>query len=112
MARASSSIFVHINKRKLWVSLPFQVFVVAIALLCLCFVPINASASARQYPPRQHHLTQKPTFKLRFRRNGEFKILQVADMHYANAERRRARMCCLVRFKVALTSTLPLLSTA
>ncbi|KAE8700963.1 putative inactive purple acid phosphatase 29 [Hibiscus syriacus] len=81
MSRASSSIFVHINRRKLWVSLSYQGFVVAVALLCLCFVPISASASAR---PRQQHLTREPPPKLRFSRNGVFKILQVADMHYAD----------------------------
>ncbi|KAK8718226.1 hypothetical protein V6N13_045469 [Hibiscus sabdariffa] len=85
MARASFSIFVHINKRKLWVSIPFQGFVVAFAVLWLCFVPTNASAP-RQYPPQQQHITQKPSLKLRFGRNGEFKILQVADMHYAGGK--------------------------
>ncbi|XVF33048.1 hypothetical protein REPUB_Repub17cG0134800 [Reevesia pubescens] len=78
MAQASS--VVNINKRKLWVSLPFHVFVVVMAVLLLFWVPINVSASARRQPPQQ--LPQK----LRFDRNGEFKILQVADMHYANGK--------------------------
>ncbi|XVF33050.1 hypothetical protein REPUB_Repub17cG0134900 [Reevesia pubescens] len=78
MAQASS--VVNIIKRKLWVSLPFHGFFVAMAVLLVCFVPINVSASAMRQPPQQ--LPQK----LRFSSNGEFKILQVADMHYANGK--------------------------
>lgn len=74
-----SSTFVNINKKNLWVSL-------AIAVLSLCFVPINVSAAVRRHPPQQHHLSRKPSPKLRFGRNGEFKILQVADMHYADGK--------------------------
>ncbi|XWS76778.1 hypothetical protein CRYUN_Cryun01aG0207000 [Craigia yunnanensis] len=79
MAQASS--VVNINKRKLCVSLPFHGFVVAMAVLLLCFAPISVSAAARRQPPQQ----QLPQ-KLRFGRNGEFKILQVADMHYADGK--------------------------
>ncbi|MBA0826562.1 hypothetical protein Goarm_011394 [Gossypium armourianum] len=79
MAQASS--VVYNNKRKLWVPLPLHGFVVAVAVLLLCFAPINVLAAARQQsPPLQ--LSQK----LRFGRTGEFKILQVADMHYADGK--------------------------
>ncbi|KAK8278137.1 hypothetical protein V6Z12_D09G021000 [Gossypium hirsutum] len=85
MAQASS--VVYNNKRKLWVPLPLHSFVVAVAVavavavLLLCFAPINVSAAERQQsPPLQ--LSQK----LRFGRTGEFKILQVADMHYADGK--------------------------
>ncbi|KAA3469760.1 Purple acid phosphatase 29 isoform 1 [Gossypium australe] len=79
MAQVSS--VVYNNKRKLWVPLPLHGFVVAVAVLLLCFAPINVSAAARQQsPPLQ--LSQK----LRFDRTGEFKILQVADMHYADGK--------------------------
>lgn len=67
--------------------LPLHSFVVAVAVavavavLLLCFAPINVSAAERQQsPPLQ--LSQK----LRFGRTGEFKILQVADMHYADGK--------------------------
>ena len=79
MAQASS--VVNMNKRKLCISLPFHDFVVAMSVLLLCFVPINVLAAARRQPPRQQLLQ-----KLRFGRNGEFKILQVADMHYADGK--------------------------
>ncbi|XP_007051363.2 PREDICTED: probable inactive purple acid phosphatase 29 isoform X1 [Theobroma cacao] len=79
MAQASS--VVSINRRKRFVSLPFHGFVVTLAVILLCFVPINVSAAARRQPPQQ----QLPQ-KLRFGRNGEFKILQVADMHYADGK--------------------------
>ncbi|KAK0583157.1 hypothetical protein LWI29_034069 [Acer saccharum] len=53
----------------------FVIVVVAAAavLLSLCVVPVSAAAA-------------KQELKLRFGRNGEFKILQVADMHYANGK--------------------------
>ncbi|XVF22248.1 hypothetical protein REPUB_Repub12eG0157200 [Reevesia pubescens] len=73
---------VNINRRKLWVSLPFHGFVVAMVFLFLCVVPINVWAATRRQPPQQQQLPQK----LRFGRNGEFKILQVADMHYADGK--------------------------
>ncbi|XP_021280509.1 probable inactive purple acid phosphatase 29 isoform X3 [Herrania umbratica] len=79
MAQASSA--VSINRRKRFVSLPFRGFVVTLAVILLRFVPINVSAAARRQPPQQ----QLPQ-KLRFGRNGEFKILQVADMHYADGK--------------------------
>ncbi|KAK1559127.1 hypothetical protein Q3G72_010970 [Acer saccharum] len=55
--------------------LNFVIIVVAAAavLLSLCVVPISAAAA-------------KQELKLRFGRNGEFKILQVADMHYADGK--------------------------
>ncbi|MBA0554183.1 hypothetical protein Golob_013302 [Gossypium lobatum] len=79
MAQASS--VVYNNKRKLWVPLPLHGFVVAVAVLLLSFAPINVSAAARQQS-RPLQLSQK----LRFGRTGEFKILQVADMHYADGK--------------------------
>ncbi|KAL1157265.1 hypothetical protein V6Z11_A08G144500 [Gossypium hirsutum] len=69
MAQASS--VVYNKKRKLWVPLPLHDFVVAVAVLLLCFAPINVSALSQ---------------KLRFGRTGEFKILQVVDMHYADGK--------------------------
>lgn len=81
MAQASS--VVNINMRKLWVLLSFHGFVVAMAVFLLCLVPIEVSAAAARRQPPQQQLTQK---KLRFGRNGEFKILQVADMHYADGK--------------------------
>ncbi|MBA0646170.1 hypothetical protein Goklo_014153, partial [Gossypium klotzschianum] len=78
---AQTSSVVYNNKRKLWVPLPLHGFVVAVAVLLLCFATIKVSAAARQQsPPLQ--LSQK----LRFDRTGEFKILQVADMHYADGK--------------------------
>ncbi|KAL1203966.1 putative inactive purple acid phosphatase 29 [Cardamine amara subsp. amara] len=47
----------------------FDFFLFSVSLACLCLAPIPASAHRR---------------KLRFSVNGEFKILQVADMHFAN----------------------------
>ncbi|AED97710.1 unnamed protein product [Arabidopsis thaliana] len=47
----------------------FLLFSVFLGLACLCLSPIPATAQRR---------------KLRFSVNGEFKILQVADMHFAN----------------------------
>lgn len=50
---------------------PALVIVVVLALLCIApILDVNA----------------KQDRKLRFRQNGEFKILQVADMHYANGK--------------------------
>ncbi|KAK9265743.1 hypothetical protein L1049_027304 [Liquidambar formosana] len=43
-----------------------------VLFLCLCIVPISVSSSAKQ--------------QLRFSQKGRFKILQVADMHYADGE--------------------------
>ncbi|KAK1297133.1 putative inactive purple acid phosphatase 29 [Acorus calamus] len=45
-------------------------------LACLCLASPAAASVRRQGPPSP----------LRFGRSGEFKILQVADMHYANGE--------------------------
>ncbi|TKY61173.1 inactive purple acid phosphatase 29 [Spatholobus suberectus] len=50
---------------------------VLIPLYWFCLFAICISASKEAKPPQQ---------KLRFGRNGEFKILQVADMHYANGK--------------------------
>ncbi|CAH2043725.1 unnamed protein product [Thlaspi arvense] len=47
----------------------FDFLLFSASLLCLCLAPIPASAHRR---------------KLRFGVDGEFKILQVADMHFAN----------------------------
>ncbi|XVF72899.1 hypothetical protein PTKIN_Ptkin12aG0157800 [Pterospermum kingtungense] len=79
MAQASSVL--NLNVRKLWVSLSFHGFVAAMAVLLLCLAPVNVSAAARRQPSQQQ-LPQKP----RFDRNGQFKILQVADMHYADGK--------------------------
>ncbi|KAL5792103.1 hypothetical protein ACOSP7_000697 [Xanthoceras sorbifolium] len=50
---------------------PNFVAVAVAVLLLLCLVPISAAKAKQER-------------KLRFGRNGEFKILQVADMHYAD----------------------------
>ncbi|CAF1707512.1 unnamed protein product [Brassica napus] len=47
----------------------FDFFPLSVFLVCLCLAPVPASAQGR---------------KLSFGVNGQFKILQVADMHYAN----------------------------
>ena len=47
----------------------FDFFLLSVFLVCLCLAPVPASAQGR---------------KLSFGVNGQFKILQVADMHYAN----------------------------
>ncbi|GLT84881.1 hypothetical protein SLE2022_030910 [Rubroshorea leprosula] len=50
----------------------------AFAVLLLCSVSISIAAAGKQ--------VQEEGQKLRFGQNGEFKILQVADMHYANGK--------------------------
>ena len=52
--------------------------VVAAAFVLVCCLSIGVSAVEQGFP--------KQTQKLRFGKNGEFKILQVADMHYANGK--------------------------
>ncbi|KAF3547221.1 hypothetical protein DY000_02005985 [Brassica cretica] len=47
----------------------FDVFLLSMFLVCLCLAPVPTSAQGR---------------KLSFGVNGQFKILQMADMHYAN----------------------------
>jgi len=47
-------------------------------LYCFCLIPICFSAAKEGKPPQQQ--------KLRFGKNGEFKILQIADLHYANGK--------------------------
>ncbi|KAJ0231316.1 hypothetical protein HA466_0299800 [Hirschfeldia incana] len=54
------------NRRK---TSGFDFFLLSMSLVGLCFAPVPASAQGR---------------KLSFGLNGQFKILQVADMHYAN----------------------------
>ncbi|XP_018487251.1 probable inactive purple acid phosphatase 29 [Raphanus sativus] len=49
----------------------FDFFLLSVSLVGLCFAPVPASAQGR---------------KLSFGLNGQFKILQVADMHYANGK--------------------------
>lgn len=51
----------------------FLDFIAAIIVCSFCLLPICVSSSAN----------------LRFGKNGEFKILQVADMHYANGKTTR-----------------------
>ncbi|KAK7294559.1 hypothetical protein RJT34_17448 [Clitoria ternatea] len=48
---------------------------------CFCLIPVCVLATNRVYPPQQQQ-----NQKLRFGQNGEFKILQVADMHYADGK--------------------------
>ncbi|GKV49419.1 hypothetical protein SLEP1_g56169 [Rubroshorea leprosula] len=50
----------------------------AFSVLLLCFVSISIAAAGKQ--------VQEEGQKLRFGQNGEFKIVQVADMHYANGK--------------------------
>ncbi|KAG8486220.1 hypothetical protein CXB51_019611 [Gossypium anomalum] len=78
MALASLLVY---SKWKLWVSLPLPGFFVEIAVLLLCFLPINLSAAVRRLS-----LPLQLSQKLRFGRTGEFKILKVADMHYADGK--------------------------
>lgn len=47
-------------------------------LYCFCLIPICLSAAKEGKPPQQQ--------KLRFGENGQFKILQIADLHYANGK--------------------------
>ncbi|XP_010241074.1 PREDICTED: probable inactive purple acid phosphatase 29 [Nelumbo nucifera] len=53
--------------------------------ICLCFHPISVLSAAGK-PYTNTALASPTTPQLRFRRNGEFKILQVADMHYADGK--------------------------
>ncbi|KFK25759.1 hypothetical protein AALP_AA8G155800 [Arabis alpina] len=55
----------------------FNSCLLSVTLFCLCLYPIPASA-------QQHR-------KLRFGVNGEFKILQVADMHFGNGATTRCQ---------------------
>ncbi|CAN8264557.1 unnamed protein product [Cochlearia groenlandica] len=57
----------NLRRRRRRSSFDFLLF--SLSLICLCFAPITSSS-------HRH--------KLRFGVNGEFKILQVADMHFAN----------------------------
>ncbi|KAG7535282.1 Calcineurin-like phosphoesterase domain ApaH type [Arabidopsis thaliana x Arabidopsis arenosa] len=59
------------RRRSLFVS-----FLLSVFLACLCLAPVPATAQRR---------------KLRFGVNGEFKILQVADMHFANGATTRCQ---------------------
>jgi len=59
--------------------LDFMVLVLAVSWFC--FTAISVSATTQADPP-----SPQPNQKLRFGQNGEFKILQVADMHYANGK--------------------------
>jgi len=59
--------------------LDFMVLVSTV--LCLCLTGISVSATTQAEAP-----SPQPSQKLRFSQNGEFKILQVADMHYANGK--------------------------
>ncbi|XP_027335533.1 probable inactive purple acid phosphatase 29 isoform X2 [Abrus precatorius] len=65
------------TKRKM--GLDFKVLMVMVSWFCL--IPVCVSTTKQVYPPPQQH---NP--KLRFGQNGEFKILQVADMHYADGK--------------------------
>jgi len=47
-------------------------------LYCFCLIPICFSAAKEGTPPQKQ--------KLRFGENGEFKILQIADLHFANGK--------------------------
>lgn len=57
----------------------FMVLVLSVSWFCLTSICVSATKQA--YPP-----TPQPNQNLRFDQNGEFKILQVADMHYANGK--------------------------
>lgn len=59
--------------------LDFMVLVSTVWWLCLTAFSVSATTQAD--PP-----SPQPNQKLRFGQNGEFKILQVADMHYANGK--------------------------
>ncbi|PON49433.1 Phosphoesterase [Parasponia andersonii] len=74
----SISLSIQNGKKKKMMSFSFNLIVVLI--VWLSFVPIGVLAAERQTHERHE---QK---KLRFAPNGEFKILQVADMHYANGK--------------------------
>ncbi|CAN6814243.1 unnamed protein product [Brassica oleracea] len=54
----------------------FDFFLLSVFLVCLCLAPVPTSAQGR---------------KLSFGVNGQFKILQVADMHYANGATTRCQ---------------------
>jgi len=55
--------------------------VLVLTVLWFCFTSISVSATTQADPP-----SPQQNQKLRFGQNGEFKILQVADMHYANGK--------------------------
>lgn len=57
----------------------FMILVLTLSWFCLTTICVSATKQA--YPP-----TPQPNQNLRFDQNGEFKILQVADMHYANGK--------------------------
>lgn len=61
---------------------PRHRFYATIGLFLLCLVPLDTSATGQ--PTERLVLPQKSGRELRFNKNGEFKILQVADMHYAD----------------------------
>ncbi|KAJ1390606.1 Phosphoesterase [Sesbania bispinosa] len=57
-------------------------FIVLVLMVSsFCSVPLSVLAAKHSYPPQQQQ-----NQKLRFGPNGEFKILQVADMHYADGK--------------------------
>ncbi|ESW07341.1 hypothetical protein PHAVU_010G121500 [Phaseolus vulgaris] len=59
--------------------LDFMVLVLTVSWFCLTAIRVSAATQADPPSPQQNQ-------KLRFGQNGEFKILQVADMHYANGK--------------------------
>lgn len=63
--------------RKRTMAFNFAAAAAAAAVCFFCVVPVVCVSAAEQANPQQ-------TRKLRFGEDGEFKILQVADMHYAN----------------------------
>ena len=61
----------------------FGFMVLVVMALLLCLSPVSVSGAKQGHP---QHQQQQQNKKLRFGQNGEFKILQVADMHYANGK--------------------------
>ncbi|XP_028752239.1 probable inactive purple acid phosphatase 29 isoform X2 [Neltuma alba] len=66
------------STRKKTLGFDFMAVPVALIVCSFCLLPICILAAKQSNPIE--------TQKLRFGENGEFKILQVADMHYANGE--------------------------
>ena len=65
----------------------FGFMVLVVMALLLCLSPVCVSGAKQGHP---QHQQQQQNMKLRFGQNGEFKILQVADMHYADG---KATLC-------------------
>lgn len=65
----------------------FMILVVMLSLSSWFWtsIPVCVLAAKQAYPPPVPP-QQQQNLKLRFDQNGEFKILQVADMHYADGK--------------------------